>query len=298
MISNKTRLWSNEDFLLSLQDSHCYIHYNCSVELHFHSFVEINIITDGKGIHHIYNTDIEAKKGYIFIIPPNTTHSYKNIDNLTVNHIILSDNFFSKFEKELNSLENYTEIFKVLSFLPNSHYYLFLNDQNLTTFNSFWSVLEANNLTNPIPFKKTNTQNILADGLILSFIAFLCSNFNSAKQETNFNVIENYLTITKAIEYISQHYNEKLTNTLLSSICNLSESSFLRYFNQVLQTTPATYITIQRINYAKILLEKSPLSITNISQETGFFDSSHFNRTFKKFTGTSPLEYRKKHKLS
>ncbi len=291
MNSKHTRLWSDENFSLSEHETHCYTHFNCSVGMHFHTFVEINVISDGFGIHHIHNTDIPVKKGNVFIIPQNTPHSYKNTGNLTVKHILISNNFFTKFEKELNSIENYNDLFKVLPFLPSNNSPIFFDENKFTLFNNYWSILELNHFTHYRSFEKTDTQRVIASSLILSLISFICSIHTPIKdinrQEANPEVI------SKAIAYISMHHDDKITNELLANECNLSESTFLRYFNKLMNMTPAVYIAKHRIAHAKILLERGNLSITEIAQETGFFDSSHFNRTFKKITGVTPLYYKK-----
>ena len=292
MNPKRNRLWSNEDFLLTENVTHCYTHPNCSVALHFHTFIELNIVSDGYGVHHIHNGDIQVKRGNVFIIPQNTPHAYTSTNNLTVKHILISNNFFSEYAKELKDIENFETLFKIFSFFPDNNSPLFLDEERFKVFETYWAILESNHLTRDSKLNKTNAQKVLASSLILSLISFLCTSFNLS---TNKPHLENNSKdiIAKAIEYISGHYDEKLTNTMLADLCNLSESTFLRYFNKLLNMTPATYIAKHRISHAKILLEKNQLSITQIAQETGFFDSSHFNRTFKKITGISPLNYKK-----
>ena len=294
MNSKRTRLWSDDNFLLAEHETHCYSHHNCSVGMHLHTFIEINVISDGFGIHHIHNTDISVQKGNVFIIPQNTPHSYKNINNLTVKHILISNSFFKKHEEELNQIENYNNLFKVIPFLTSNNSPLFFNDEKFKVFDSYWSILRLNNLTHNLSYEKTATQKSIASNLILSFISYLCSIHTVSK---NFKHSEHDTTIiSKAIEYISLHHDEKLTNQMLADLCNLSESTFTRYFNKLFNMSPAVYIAKHRVNHAKILLEQSNLSITEIAQETGFFDSSHFNRTFKKIIGITPLSYKNTHK--
>jgi transcriptional regulator GlxA family with amidase domain len=45
------------------------------------------------------------------------------------------------------------------------------------------------------------------------------------------------------------------------------------------------------VHASKLLAEK-PISIANISYESGFNNFSHFNKLFKEFTGKSASEYR------
>ena len=47
-----------------------------------------------------------------------------------------------------------------------------------------------------------------------------------------------------------------------------------------------------RIDRAKVLLTTTDISILDLSVSLGFYDQSHFSKTFKKFTGVSPSKYR------
>ncbi|OQC30298.1 MAG: Transcriptional activator NphR [Verrucomicrobia bacterium ADurb.Bin070] len=50
-----------------------------------------------------------------------------------------------------------------------------------------------------------------------------------------------------------------------------------------------------RINAACRLLTETDHSVTGIAGEVGFYDQSHFSRTFTRLMGLSPLKYRKRH---
>ena len=68
------------------------------------------------------------------------------------------------------------------------------------------------------------------------------------------------------------------------------------YFKQYTGQTLINYLTKLRINYAANLLSYSNYPIIDISYQTGYNSLSHFNHTFKKHTGLTPSEYRKKHR--
>ncbi len=58
--------------------------------------------------------------------------------------------------------------------------------------------------------------------------------------------------------------------------------------------SPLNYLIKIRISEAIKLLKKEKVSITDIALETGFSSSQHFSTTFKKLTGYTPGEFRKK----
>lgn len=58
--------------------------------------------------------------------------------------------------------------------------------------------------------------------------------------------------------------------------------------------SPLTYLINLRISEAIKLLKVPAHSITNIALDTGFYSSQHFSTTFKKLTGYTPSEFRRK----
>lgn len=52
-------------------------------------------------------------------------------------------------------------------------------------------------------------------------------------------------------------------------------------------------ITELQMKHAKELIEEGKMNLTEIGQEVGCFDASHFSRKFKREFGMSPDEYRR-----
>ena len=73
---------------------------------------------------------------------------------------------------------------------------------------------------------------------------------------------------------------------------HLSKYYFCRYFKGQTNMTPMNYVGMKKIEAAKMLLVTSNDKIDAISNELGFTDRSHFSKTFKKYTGKTPVEYR------
>ena len=81
----------------------------------------------------------------------------------------------------------------------------------------------------------------------------------------------------------------------LAKMAGVSQSQFERRFNRIFGTTPYEYLLRVRIAAARALLENSERTIADIACETGFYDHSHFTRTFKRIVGISPGRYRAIH---
>jgi len=100
--------------------------------------------------------------------------------------------------------------------------------------------------------------------------------------------------INRVILYISQHLSDPISLDELAEISNYSLSRFKTKFKKYIGIPPAEYITLQKIKYAKKLLETTNLSVTELSYELGFSSSNYFSTVFKKILNITPQQYRKK----
>ena len=104
-----------------------------------------------------------------------------------------------------------------------------------------------------------------------------------------------YDPIRMAVVYLNEHYAENITVDTLAAIAHYSPAQFRRLFHSLTQMSPSDYITNVRINAAKTLLGTTDRRISDIAQDVGFFDHSHFIRTFKHTVGVTPAKYRRHH---
>ena len=93
-------------------------------------------------------------------------------------------------------------------------------------------------------------------------------------------------SLDQAVQYFQEHYNQPLSIKEYAAAHNLSEGWFIQNFKQYTNSTPAQYLLSLRIHNAKVLLESTNYNVTEIPL--------YFSRIFKKQTGFSPSEYRKK----
>ena len=102
-------------------------------------------------------------------------------------------------------------------------------------------------------------------------------------------------TIQQVQRYIEDNYQEKLTVEELADKFAVSSRTFIRRFKKATLNTPLEYIQRVKVEVAKKRFESSPLTISQVMYDVGYQDEKAFRKTFKKFTGLSPLEYRRKY---
>jgi transcriptional regulator GlxA family with amidase domain len=101
--------------------------------------------------------------------------------------------------------------------------------------------------------------------------------------------------IKKAQEYIETNVSQKISVDQLAGIFLISRRNFERRFKKATANTPVEYLQRAKIEAAKRSLESGRENINEVMYAVGYSDSKAFRTTFKKITGVSPLEYRKKY---
>lgn len=103
-------------------------------------------------------------------------------------------------------------------------------------------------------------------------------------------------TIETITEYIDAHSSEHIIVSDLADMCNMSYSYFAKSFKQIYGRSCKEYLEFIRISKAEDLLLYTDFDLTYISLETGFSDCSHLIKTFKKWKGITPKQFRLKRK--
>lgn len=113
--------------------------------------------------------------------------------------------------------------------------------------------------------------------------------------QTATNTEEENSTIFLIKDYIGQKYmNETLSVKDISDHVFLSTSYVCTFFKNETGQTLNQYLTEYRMEKAKQLLADPRYKIADISSRVGYSDGNYFGKSFKKYTGFSPSEYREK----
>ena len=111
------------------------------------------------------------------------------------------------------------------------------------------------------------------------------------KEITEENNMSPYLA--DMLEYISQHYTERITLQDVANSVSLTPSYCCYLFKKELNTTIYDVIMRERILLAQNFILEKRYKLQEISNLCGFNDYSHFSKYFKKVTGYLPSEYKK-----
>ena len=99
--------------------------------------------------------------------------------------------------------------------------------------------------------------------------------------------------LERARELLHAHFAERLTIDQIAAGVGVHPTHLAREFRRRYRRTVGEYVRQLRIDFACHQLSSSDTPLSEVALAAGFFDQSHFARTFKLITGMSPAAYRK-----
>jgi AraC-like DNA-binding protein len=98
--------------------------------------------------------------------------------------------------------------------------------------------------------------------------------------------------INIVFNHVKGNFKEEITLKEIAQMVSMTVPSFCRYFKKITNKTFIQFVNEYRLVHASKLLAEQTLSITEVCFESGFNNFSHFNKSFKAFTGQNPSQYR------
>lgn len=146
---------------------------------------------------------------------------------------------------------------------------------------------------------KSSSQDSIAEEMEHCFTFYELHHILEEKTAAFFDSLQHSVqenpTIFMIKEYISENYmNETLSVKDIGDHVFLSASYVCTFFKNETGQTLNQYLTEYRMERAKQLLCNPRYKITDISSRVGYSDGNYFGKSFKKYSGVSPSEYREK----
>ena len=117
--------------------------------------------------------------------------------------------------------------------------------------------------------------------------------FCTETSDSSLKLESNYNKIKEVLMYVHTHYSEKLTVENAATLINYSPNYFSKLFRELTGTSFIQYVINYRLDIASEKLINTKLTITEISEETGFSNLPYFTRSFTAKYGSTPNAYRK-----
>jgi len=107
--------------------------------------------------------------------------------------------------------------------------------------------------------------------------------------------IKEMARLERVFTYVLSNYRKDIALEEVASLANMSVTSFCRYFKGMTHKTFSEFLIEIRISHVCRALVEDRLPTEVICFECGFNNVSNFYRHFKKVTGLTPFEYKKKY---
>jgi len=254
-------------------------------------FFEIVRILEGKGMREVNRNKFPYHKGSIFLFTPLDCRGF-DIETPTRFCSIRFSEVFLKQCKNEQDRERITQWLKQLEHIFSHHNrfqeLLVKNPGDCDMIATLMSSM-VDEYEQKQSYHEENLQHFVT--LILNILA---RNVADTAGSTATG-LESEPLINRMLLYIHQHINlpEKLKIEHLASHFNLSANYVGEYFRKFAGESLQHYITHYKIKLVQQRLAYSTLTISQIAGELGFTDESHLSRQFRKYSGVSPVEYRK-----
>ncbi|MFC0214062.1 response regulator [Paenibacillus chartarius] len=103
-------------------------------------------------------------------------------------------------------------------------------------------------------------------------------------------------TVNQVIALIQNHYRDNLSLSSLAEQVNIDSSYLSDLFRKKTGDTVTHYMQKVRVEAAKLLLLETDRTVSEIGEQVGFVNDNYFIKIFKKWTGATPSDFRRKEK--
>ncbi len=242
---------------------------------HWHERVELHLVKKGSFELSCNGERVIIGKGEMSIISPTFAHSGIAGDEGVEFTTIMFD------IKDLKN-ENLA-VAKQLKMLLSGYSCFVLKTDNKQIITIAQDIIKMNN-------RKEEYHSLEFVGCIYRLLGILCR-YCLDDRQTVTRSAENFADV---ISYINENFQNNISSSSISGRFNYDEAYFCRKFKSVTGNTATKYIQTLRLEHSRRLLEKTDMSIREISIACGFSDSTYYINCFRKMYGVSPLKYRKR----
>jgi AraC family transcriptional regulator len=100
--------------------------------------------------------------------------------------------------------------------------------------------------------------------------------------------------LRRVLDHIDRHLEEEITVAGLADLANLSAFHFARMFTAAVGVPPFRYVSRRRLEHAMSMLAIGKLPLADIAHRSCFSSQASFSRAFRRATGMTPGEYRRR----
>lgn len=252
--------------------------------MHFHNYMEIGFCHHGEGIMYLGNEGVRYRDGIVTIIPRNFPHHTKSKKN----EVEKWEYLFIDTERFIKEVYRNQPVMAE-RMLQRLHSRMFLTSKEDDP------VIERSvrYLLEEMRSKNEFYREAVQGGLLVLLLHIIRLNTDIQSAEVEYTKDGKLNGILQSLNYIENNYQNEIRVEHLASVSRMSETHFRRKFSEYMNTSPAEYVNLVRIEKACELLANTEDRLEDISRMTGFSTSGVFIRNFKKIVGMLPRDWRR-----
>lgn len=265
---------------------------NFPVRPHWHYFMEIIYLVEGCAEMNSGNDRFILSEGDMIVFHPKAVHSIYATNGEPLRYAVL------KFDiNRLNMTPEYSPTFRSIFRSAEKKCMNIFFEADSTAASEAGEIFRR-------CISETNSYSYGCDMVIRAEISRLLIGIIRCWQEQGFSVDSNAYAddmrydIYSITEYIDKHMGDGIQVTDIARECGMSYSYFAKKFLEVYGKTCKEYIESVRIMKAEEFLLYTDFDLSYISQEMGFSDCSHMIKSFRRYKGITPKQFRMQHKKS
>jgi len=249
--------------------------------LHFHNCLELGYCHDGAGAITFAERKIPFTKGVFSIIPPNYIHNMNSLPGEECHWEFLFVNVESFLVKLFpNKPFARTELARKI----NKEALLIRHEENPLIAGLILAIMDEFRVKADLYLESVH-------GLLQALL--ICVARLDGGELASTDAGKRLGAIAAGIDYVADHYSEKMAISALADACHISETHFRRLFSQTMHMSPLAYINLIRVEAACKLLFTTDELVGDIAVKCGFISITALNRNFKAIVGISPSRWRK-----
>ena len=239
-----------------------------SFPLHRHYEAELIYCLEGGVKAEINGEAVSLSKGDTVYVGSFAPHSYEAAENTRV---VLVEFGHELLREDFLSFTSLGDCFKVY---PESH-------QVTEKMKEITAILE----------KPEDFNRLELIGQVYRLCASLLRDLKTGESRSKQNELQR---IAPALRLVQTNYTDNLTIEDACRETGLSPGNFCTIFKNAVGTGFHAYLNRKRTENACLLLKQTELSVDEVASLSGFSDIKTFYRVFRKETGMSPLNFRRK----
>lgn len=262
----------------------------CPMGQHRINFFELVYILKGTGTFHNNQHTFQYEAENLFLLMPQDVQ-YTRIKSRTSFLFIRFNGIYLEAQRTGNTHSNLGDWAKKLEFIfHNNHHFPGCILHNTADKPVVRALVNALMLEYP---REQSMRNEVVQQLVNTIITIVARNVSLLTPE---KTAVNSEVSNDIISYIHQniYYPENLRTEKLAARFNISQNYISEYVKKLTGESIQRYVTNYKLKLVETRLQYSDMRMSEIVDELGFTDESHLNRTFKKYTGINPTDYRKK----